>query len=314
MIILVQSQDGSYSIPKNIRFCVLPHPKSSIDMIYAIVDKVIMELQSVQPRRHGSWFIDQRVSSDKDLYLASPVDPRFLILPYLEKQSTRFCPLDQIVVNSVPLEGSLCWKLDEICDVNDKYGDDMILYRFNQDKSLTLMKNKVDRTAILLAAERKKRAAVAMTVLSFQNTAQSSKAGTKTALESSKNETDAEEEDIKTALQIVTEYLTDSLTTKLLNLYKMSSIDINKSNSNSNNNESESLKRKADWEIQLEVEKETLAFSSLSKLPPTASSASSAITAKSNNGKTASNSKVIKPLKGQKSLASFFGAGPVSKK
>eukprot|EP01036_Dinobryon_divergens_P045504 gene45504-60803_t len=80
-----------------------------------------MEIQSVQPRRHGSWFIDQRISSEGSLYLASKFDPRFLILPYLEKESSRFCPLDQIIGPKIPITGASSWKLEEICDVNDKY-------------------------------------------------------------------------------------------------------------------------------------------------------------------------------------------------
>ena len=187
MIIFVQSNDGSCVIPDNIKFIRLCHPKSGIEMTYAVVDHVLMEIQSVQPRRHGSWFVDQRVSSDSSIYLASPIDPRFLVLPALEKSSARYCPLNQIITNAIPLEGSTKWKLFEICDINDKLGDDMIFYRFNEAKTFVWLKDKVDRTAKVLTSQRRKQSSEKCTVSSFHNSVQSSKSTTQQQRASSTN-------------------------------------------------------------------------------------------------------------------------------
>ena len=157
MIVFIQGNDGKYQTPDNLLFVNLPHPKAGNDVVFVIVDGNIMELQSVQPRRHGSWFIDQRISSDNFLYLASKIDPRFLILPFLEKDPLRFRPLDQIVLSKIPLTGSQDWKLDEICDVNDKHGDDMIFFRINELKTLKWLKLKVEKTAVILSLQRARR-------------------------------------------------------------------------------------------------------------------------------------------------------------
>ena len=147
MIVLVQSQSGIYCIPTRIQFISIPHPKSGLEVSYGIVDDRILELQSVIMKRHSSWFFDQRVSSNSALYLGSNLDPRFLIIPFLEKSKSRFCLLDQIIPSKIPTTNILSWKLDEVCDINDKYGDDMIVYRYNEEKVLLWLKSKVERTA-----------------------------------------------------------------------------------------------------------------------------------------------------------------------
>ena len=35
------------------------------------------------------------------------------------------------------------WNMQDICDINDKLGDDMILYRLNRDKTLSWLKEKI---------------------------------------------------------------------------------------------------------------------------------------------------------------------------
>ena len=131
--------------PKELLLKELPHPKqfhSTGRTVFIQWSNDIYEMQSVQWKNHGSWFINQRVSSRKLFYLASKIDPRFLLLPYLEKAECKgkFSPLSQIIIADgieaprLPLENVPQWKMDEICDVNDKLGDDLILYRYNSDK------------------------------------------------------------------------------------------------------------------------------------------------------------------------------------
>ena len=162
------SSSMRYMIGTNVEVKPFPHPKrtdsgAQVLMLYVPVageqDGDIFELQSIQPRRHGSWFINQRVSSSPVIYVASKIDPRLLCLPFLESSSGKYSPLDQIVVPRdgcarMPLARSNTWKMEEMCDVNDKLGDDMILYRYNQDKALAWLKAKVTRTAAVLCKQR----------------------------------------------------------------------------------------------------------------------------------------------------------------
>jgi hypothetical protein len=46
--------------------------------------------------KFGSWFVEQKVVSDGLLYVASPFDPKFLVLPVMAKHATRFSPLEQV--------------------------------------------------------------------------------------------------------------------------------------------------------------------------------------------------------------------------
>jgi hypothetical protein len=89
------------------------HPKGQ-PIVYILMGGDICELQVVEPNTHGSWFINQRISSDGKFYLVSKIDPRFLCLPYLEKSGTKYSPLDQIITRTegcdrIPIEKALTW-------------------------------------------------------------------------------------------------------------------------------------------------------------------------------------------------------------
>lgn len=144
---------------QHLQYTVLPHPTFG-PQVFLQCNNYLYELQSVQPRRHGSWFVNQKVISNGSFLVANKIDPRFLLLPFFENSSQKYSPLNQIVLpsencNRIPLEHASTWKLDEVCDVNDKLGDDMILYRWNAEKVLLWLRGKVDRTAAALAIERR---------------------------------------------------------------------------------------------------------------------------------------------------------------
>ena len=63
------------------------------------VDQCIFFLHSFTNHtgsKFGSWFVEQKVVGDGRLYVASPMDPKFLLLPVMEKHGTRFSPLEQV--------------------------------------------------------------------------------------------------------------------------------------------------------------------------------------------------------------------------
>ena len=178
MIVLYQGIDGWEELEKscNMQLISLPDVKNGDDNIYILQGDKILELQSANPRRFASWFIDQRVSSDSAIYVASRVDVKFLLLPYLEKESSKYRPIDQIVSSRFPLEHSSSWKLMDICDINDKLGDDMILYRYNESKTVIWLRAKVDRTAKVLCSQRRRKCLLEnqLIVSNFNISAQSS--------------------------------------------------------------------------------------------------------------------------------------------
>lgn len=139
----------------------LAHPRGGSPTQYLLTPSGhLCELQSFRPSgsKFGSWFVEQRVVSDGLLYVASPMDPKFLLLPVLEKHgAARYSPLEQILAAEaegayMPLRKCQRLELHRVCDVNDQLGDDMILYRLNPDKALAWLAGKVERTKRALVA------------------------------------------------------------------------------------------------------------------------------------------------------------------
>jgi len=98
------------------------------------------------------------VVSDGLLYVATPVDPKLLLLPVLEKYgATRFSPLEQLLAAEADesyLALRQCQGLDLhlVCDVNDQLGEDMLLYRLNAEKTMDWLAKKVARATQALVA------------------------------------------------------------------------------------------------------------------------------------------------------------------
>ena len=244
----------------------LPHPKG-LPVIFAEANGSIYEVQIAEARRFGSWFIDQRVSSDAGFYMANKIDPRLLILPYFEGEAgAKFSPLDQVVITAeecdrIPLsKATKDWKLEEMLDMKD-LGDDLVLFRFNKEKVLGLLKRKVEKAALVICTHRKKRSNVDSYVSTFDISAQQST----TQASSSSGSAESEEEkpvlgdegpsteDTMEAVQLVSDYLTDNMSKELITAMGLNVSDVNTVSMKGE-------KRKADWELEMELEKETMAY------------------------------------------------------
>ena len=115
-----------------------------------------------------SWFIGHRVCSDGALYLATPVDPLFLLLPVLHAARAKASPLDQLLDGgggggggggcpdlkslrrALPADPRTALAL--LCEVNDQYGDDLLLYRLDEGKALRWLVAKAQQFKAALAA------------------------------------------------------------------------------------------------------------------------------------------------------------------
>ena len=251
IVLILQRSGAEVEIVKetSLDLITLPHPKGT-PVIYIQISGNILELQSVVLKKHASWFINQRVSSSSSFYMASKLDPRFLCLPYFEKAGARYSPLDQIITHTegcarFPLTNCNEWKLEEIADVKD-LGDDLILFRYSEIKTMDWLNQKVKKTALNFMQLRcSKTPAINTTFVgTFVSSAQSSKptaGGTSASIIP-----EPEQIDIKMALQVVSDYLTDSMTGKLLKMLGLSIADLA-------DTKSQNVKRKTDWEADLEV-------------------------------------------------------------
>ena len=247
-----------------------PHGES---MLYAVYEDHLYELQKASPRRYASWFIDQNVVSDGSIYIANQVDPRFLILPYLQ-DTPKFSPISQLIYDHRSEDADLFpvnilkpWNLEEICDMNDKFGNDMILYRLNEDKCMNWLESKVERCAAKLRDIRLRRQGDHDTtfVVGFDASFQRSSAQTVQESQGSLSlcDTDRGEvlnrmmmgitrasDDYTSALNIIGDYISESWSSKLATRMA-SKIQVHSPVSVA------CQKRKADWEIALEIEKES---------------------------------------------------------
>lgn len=158
-ILMLYSSQRGQEIQPIIHVRLYQHPKDSTPVMCIQLESDIYELQAASIRKHAAWFINQRVSSSSTIYMANKMDPRFLCLPCFLKSAAQYSPLNQIITaaegfDRIPLSSISSWKIEEICDVNDQFGSDMILYRYNEEKTLKCLSGKVRRTAQVIAAQR----------------------------------------------------------------------------------------------------------------------------------------------------------------
>ncbi|KAM9802036.1 ribonuclease H2 subunit B [Syngnathus typhle] len=104
-----------------------------------------------------SWFVGQSVQRDGRLLFVTPMDPLYLILPYLIKSAKegKFQPADQMVMDE---EFPACSRLLSCTRslasmhhvVDEKEVGGLKFHRYNQDKTLAWLKKKVEKTVLVL--------------------------------------------------------------------------------------------------------------------------------------------------------------------
>eukprot|EP01103_Thecamoeba_quadrilineata_P019837 TRINITY_DN8230_c0_g1_i1.p1 TRINITY_DN8230_c0_g1~~TRINITY_DN8230_c0_g1_i1.p1 ORF type:complete len:326 (-),score=66.13 TRINITY_DN8230_c0_g1_i1:497-1474(-) len=140
----------------------LPLPSDpSILASFVVTEDRLYELQDLRAERDlASWFVDDSVISSPSLFLATPIDEVFLILPLLES-SSHFRPLDQIISEDTRYRlflsrlGSLSTKIKVITDLlHSEDQSEVIGFRLNKDKLLRWLRFKVERTRKELSKKR----------------------------------------------------------------------------------------------------------------------------------------------------------------
>ena len=149
----------------------------------------------------------------------------------------------------IPIDTLKLFSLDSICDINSSLGEDMILYKYNEEKTLLWLENKVKNTSKLLAKHRLTKESATNTV--YSSTFNVSMQITNSKLEITSNNDKQNEiilhEDKVVALQIICDYISDDLAVKLAEKLQLDVSILTSRNTN--------LKRKTDWENELEVNK-----------------------------------------------------------
>jgi len=133
-------------------FIMIPHPRTGKELQFLLshCGEKVFELLCFkeEPR---SWFVEDSVQKDGSLFVITPVDPLFLILPYLTKYSQKFRTLEQLLMDEGHPSVSMltgCLTSDELLNICDIKGDDDLqVYRLNNDKTIAWLKAKVEQTA-----------------------------------------------------------------------------------------------------------------------------------------------------------------------
>jgi len=128
----------------------LPLPKSDAGTAAKYVvtaDKEVMELQRIKVSP-SSWFIDQSVKEDGSLYVTTPIDPLFLLIPRLNKlrEKGSFVPVEAVFIDSEypgyrHLKDCKNLHFESICDI-EKVGNEQFI-RLNDEKLILWLKEKV---------------------------------------------------------------------------------------------------------------------------------------------------------------------------
>jgi hypothetical protein len=251
---LVALGPSSISSTRRLHLITLPHPVNQ-STLCTIIENQLYELQSSHLHRNCCWMINQRISSSKNLYFLTKLDLRFLLLPFLEKAGNKYSPLAQIFFNvpgysSLPIHLLSRAIMEEMCDVNDKLGEDLLLFRYSEEKTMEWLKGKVAKASIMAKTQRIIR-------IKNQNLAYSSNfniARPQASLATAAEDQPVTDEDLRIALELVTDSLSLPMAERLCACYGLQAAELLKKSS-------ASLKRKADWEIELEVRDTTAACS-----------------------------------------------------
>lgn len=135
-------------------FVRLRNPATDAGSLYLFGsgDVQLYEVKAFKEDCH-SWFIGQNVQRDGRVLYITPMDPVFLLLPYLIKagKEGKFQPMDQVVMDEhfpgCPRLLSCTQSLASIHHVAEEKGmGDIKFHRYSQEKTMDWLKKKVENT------------------------------------------------------------------------------------------------------------------------------------------------------------------------
>ncbi|KAM6934152.1 ribonuclease H2 subunit B [Xenentodon cancila] len=170
-------------------------------------DRQLFEVKAFEEDFH-SWFVGQTVQRDGRLIFVTPMDPLYLILPYLIKSGKegKFQPVNQVVMDEeFPACSRLLSCTHSLASVHhiaeEKEVGGLKFHRYSQERTLSWLKKKVERTVVAL---KKRNISVGAGVKS-------------TTYVRVKPESEAHEEDyLRYAHGLISEYVSEELSKALL--------------------------------------------------------------------------------------------------
>lgn len=140
----------------SLRVIKLKHPRTSLPAVFLLNQKEnrLLELLSFA-EDHRSWFIGERVVSDGRLVISTPVDPTFLILPYL-MSAEKLVPLDHLLTDQHFPEVDVLVSLSSGLDaVAEQRGDpDLCVWQYSEARCLDWLTARVEAVQRVLALQR----------------------------------------------------------------------------------------------------------------------------------------------------------------
>merc|ERR1719167_48190 len=100
---------------------------------------------------HRSWLIGEKLVADGRIFLATPVQPLLLVLPYLY-QAERLVPLDQLIEEAdLPATDVVLTNTKGLEGLAERKGDaDLNVWKFDKEKALAWLEERVARVAKVL--------------------------------------------------------------------------------------------------------------------------------------------------------------------
>lgn len=135
-------------------FVKLKNPSTDVAALYLLGsgDEQLYEVKALNEDYH-SWFIGQTVQRDGRLLYITPMDPLYLLLPYLMKagREGKFQPVDQVVMDEdfpacTRLLSSTCALASLHHVTEEKEVGSLKFHRYSQEKTMDWLKKKVERT------------------------------------------------------------------------------------------------------------------------------------------------------------------------
>ncbi|XP_030669281.1 ribonuclease H2 subunit B isoform X1 [Nomascus leucogenys] len=207
-------KDASKKMKNGLMFVKLVNPCSGEGAIY-LFNMCLQQLFEVKvfKEKHHSWFINQSVQSGGLLHFATPVDPLFLLLHYLIKaeKEGKFQPLDQVVVDNVFPNCILLLKLPGLEKLlhhvtEEKEIDNKKYYKYSKEKTLKWLEKKVNQT---------------VAALKTNNVNVSSRVQSTAFLSGDQVSTDKEEDYIRYAHGLISDYIPKELSDDLSKYLKL---------------------------------------------------------------------------------------------
>uniref|UniRef100_A0A8D3CXC1 Ribonuclease H2 subunit B n=1 Tax=Scophthalmus maximus TaxID=52904 RepID=A0A8D3CXC1_SCOMX len=139
-------------------FVRLRNPSTDATCLYMLGagDVQLYEVKAFEEDFH-SWFVGQTVQRDGRLLFITPMDPLYLMLPYLNKagKEGKFQPVDQIVMDEeFPACSRLLSCTHSLASLHhiaeEKEVGSLKFHRYSQEKTMSWLKKKVERTVVAL--------------------------------------------------------------------------------------------------------------------------------------------------------------------